>query len=90
VNTAQPAVADNTVYHPEEGRDFPFIVDGKEYLSLEPLITGAEIMQRAGIPPEVGLIEIQQDGTQRPVPPSEFVDLKRPHRFRHPPRFARG
>lgn len=76
--------------HPEVGRGFPFIVDGKEFISERPRITGAQIMERAGIPLEVGLIEIAPDGTQHPVKADEVIDLNEPHRFRHPPRFGRG
>lgn len=72
------------------GPSFPFVVDGTEYFWDKPEITGAEIMKIAGIPPEVGLIEIEGDGIQRPVPASETIDLNQPHRFRRPPRFKRG
>ena len=69
---------------------FPFIVDGQEFISERPHITGTQIMERAGIPPEAGLIEIAEDGTQFPVKPDEIIDINRPHRFRRPPRFGRG
>jgi len=90
MTTAQTPAAPSAAEHLEAAREFPFIVDNQEYLSRHPRITGAEIMQRAGISAETGLIEIAPDGTQHPVPPSEEIDLNRPHRFRHPPRFARG
>jgi hypothetical protein len=89
MSTAEAAVAASSAT-PESRHEFPFIVDGKEYVSHQCYLTGAEIMQRAGIPAEAGLIEIAQDGTQYPVPADKVVDLKEPHCFRHPPRFARG
>jgi hypothetical protein len=90
VSTDQVAVAESAANHVEAEREFPFIVDNKEYFSRAARLTGAEIMQRAGIPSEAGLIEIGPDGTQHPVQPDQVIDLNRPHRFRHPPRFARG
>jgi hypothetical protein len=57
---------------------------------VSPKITGLEIMERAGIPVDVGLIEIREDGVQRTVAPDEIIDLNEPHRFRRPPRFKRG
>lgn len=69
---------------------FPYLVDGKEFISVSPKITGLEIMERAGIPVDVGLIEIGEDGVQRTVAPDEIVDLNQPHCFRRPPRFKRG
>ena len=89
MSTAETIVAASPAMQ-ESRHEFPFIVDGKEYVSHERYLTGAEIMQRACIPAEAGLIEIAQDGTQHPVPTDKVVDLKEPHRFRHPPRFARG
>ena len=90
MTTVQTPVAPTAAEHPEASHEFPFIVDNQEYLSRDAHITGAAVMQRAGIPLETGLIEISPDGTQHPVPPQEVIDLNRPHRFRHPPRFARG
>lgn len=86
--TATSSVAPST--HPEPHPGFPYIVDGKEFISASPKITGREIMDRAGIPVDVGLIEIGEDGVQRTVAPDEIVDLNVPHRFRRPPRFKRG
>ena len=82
--------SEHTSKHPDTGQGFPFIVDGKEFISERPRLTGAQIMERAGIPPEVGLFEIAEDGTQHPVKPDDIVELNRPHRFRRPPRFGRG
>jgi hypothetical protein len=87
IGTASDEIAQK---HSGREHGFPYLVDGKEFISESPKITGLEIMERAGIPPAVGLIEIGPDGVQRPVPTDEIVDLNQPHRFRRPPRFKRG
>jgi hypothetical protein len=69
---------------------YSYFVDGKEFFSSQAKISALEIMQTAGIPPEVGLIEIGDDGVQRSVGRDEVIDLKDGKRFRRPPRFKRG
>lgn len=73
----------------ETGKFFTFFVDGKEFRVDEP-ITAAQIMQLAGIPVEAGLLIIEDDGTQRQVPPDEVFDLEPGRRFKKAPRFKRG
>ncbi len=72
------------------GKFFTFFVDDREFHIEQPTITGAEIMALAGIPLEVGLQLIEEDGTQRPVPPEEVIELKPGRRFKKAPRFKRG
>ena len=72
------------------GKLFIFFVDDIEFHVGAPTITGAEIMNMAGIPLEVGLVVIEEDGTQRPVPPDEVIELKPGRRFKKAPRFKRG
>ena len=72
------------------GKLFIFFVDDNEFRIGAPTITGAEIMKLAGIPAEVGLVLIEEDGTQRPVPPDEMIELKPGRRFKKAPRFKRG
>ncbi len=55
------------------GKVFTFFVDDREFHVDEPVITGARIMEVAGIPVEAGLNLIEEDGTQRPVRPEEGV-----------------
>lgn len=74
----------------ETGKFFTLFVDGAEYRVSESTITGAEIMRLAGIPLEVGLLLIDDDGTQRQVAPDEEVVLKPGRRFKKAPRFKRG
>lgn len=74
----------------ESGQFFTFFVDGKEFRVDDPVITGAEIMRLAGIPLEVGLLVIEEDGTQRQVGPQEAFELKPGRRFKKAPRFKRG
>ena len=74
----------------QRGKVYTFFVDDREFQIREPSITGAQIMEMAGIPVEVGLNVIEEDGTQRPVGPGEEIELKPGHRFKKAPRFKRG
>ena len=73
-----------------EGKFLTIFVDGVEFHIEEPTITGGEIMDLAGIPREVGLILVLEDGTQIPVAEDEVVELKPGRRFKKAPRFIRG
>ena len=72
------------------GKFFTIFVDGVEFHIEEPTITGGEIMDLAGIPREVGLIMVLEDGTQISVADDEVVELKPGRRFKKAPRFVRG
>lgn len=72
------------------GKFFTLIVDGKEFHVETDTITGAEIMELAGIPLEVGLIQILEDGTQVSVAATDVIELKPGRRFKKAPRFVRG
>lgn len=72
------------------GHSYTLFVDGFEYRVDEPTITGGEIMELAGISRDVGLVLILEDGTQRPVPADEVIELKPGRRFKKAPRFKRG
>jgi len=74
----------------EQGKFYTFFVDDREFRVNEPVITGAEIMDLAGIAQSVGLILIEDDGTQRQIQPDEQVELKPGRRFKKAPRFKRG
>lgn len=65
-------------------------VDGEEYELHRDEITGGEIMDLAGIPRDQGLLEILDDGTQRPVGIDEEIELKPGKRYKKRPRFKRG
>ena len=73
-----------------KGKFFTIFVDGKEFRLEQPTITGGEIMDLAGIPREVGLILILEDGTQVQVREDEVIELKPGRRFKKAPRFKRG
>jgi hypothetical protein len=73
-----------------QGPFYAFFVDGEELRIDEPTITGGKIMDLAGIPREVGLILLVDDGTQRTVDPDEVFELKPGRRFKRAPRFKRG
>jgi hypothetical protein len=79
---------------PEEGgptkADFVYEVDGIEYHSDRPKLTGAEIMAAAGIPLAEGLVQLLPDGTTVTVAPTEEVHLVPDAQFKRRPRFKRG
>lgn len=72
------------------GKFYTLFVDNVEYRVDKANLTGAEIMDLAGIPKEVGLILIEEDGTQVQVRPDDVVELKPGRRFKKAPRFIRG
>jgi hypothetical protein len=74
----------------EHGKFFTFFVDDREFTVHEAVITGARIMELADIPQLVGLILLEDDGTQRVVKPEEQIELKPGRRFKKAPRFKRG
>lgn len=78
-------------YGHEGHESFEFFVDDKPYSWPKLEITGAEIMEVAGIPPADGLLLCLEDGTQRRVEADEELKLLgRGPQFRKPPRFKRG
>lgn len=75
----------------KDGKFFTYFVDDKEFRTEKNQITGGEIMDKAGIPREVGLIQILEDGTQQQVGEDEVIVFKGPgRRFKKAPRFKRG
>lgn len=73
-----------------QGPFYTVFVDDVEYHFDHTPVTGGEIMDAAGIPYEVGLLLIQEDGTQVPVAVDDEIDLKPGRRFKKAPRFKRG
>ena len=74
----------------QHGIPFIFFVDDREFTVHQSTITGSQIMDLAGIPQEVGLIEILADGTQQTVPADKVIELKPGQAFKKAPRFKRG
>ena len=74
----------------QHGPFYTFFVDDREFRIEEPTITGGEIMDLAGIPREVGLLLILEDGTQEIVGADQVIELKPGRRFKKAPRFKRG
>ena len=72
------------------GKFYTLFIDDKEYHVEKSELTGAEIMDLGGIPHELGLILIEEDGTQVQVREDEVIDLKPGRRFKKAPRFKRG
>jgi len=73
-----------------EGKFFTLFVDDKEFHVEESTLTGAQIMDLAGIPLEVGLILILEDGSQVQVKETDVIELRPGRRFKKAPRFRRG
>ena len=69
---------------------FTFFVDDRQFQVESETITGLEIMNLAGIPREVGLLFIAEDGSQVSVQPEEVITLERCKHFKKAPRFRRG
>ncbi len=69
---------------------YTLFVDEKEYTVDKPELTGAEIMNLAEIPFSDGLIQIEEDGTQKQIHETDIVELKPGRRFKKAPRFKRG
>ena len=69
---------------------FTLLVDDTEYQVHEATLSGGQIMDLAGIPRDVGLVLIEDDGTQRTVPVDEVIELQPGRRFKRAPRFKRG
>lgn len=72
------------------GKFYTLFIDGVEYHVDKPQLTGAEIMDLGNIPYDVGLLLIQEDGTQVQVAEDEVIELKPGRRFKKAPRFVRG
>lgn len=72
------------------GPFFTVFVDDIEYRFDHSPVTGGEIMDASGIPYEVGLLLLNEDGSQVQIQPDEEIDLKPGRRFKKAPRFKRG
>jgi hypothetical protein len=70
--------------------EFVYEVDGIEYHSDRPKLTGAEIMAAAGIPVAEGLVQLLPDGTTVTIAPNQEVHLVPDPQFKRRPRFKRG
>ena len=85
-------VVDNI--EPGNGRDRkpPYVleVDGVDLGYDGPTITGAEIMELAGIPLADGLVQIPPDGERKTILPDDIVHLAPRSQFKWRPRFKRG
>ena len=74
----------------EHSKFYTFFVDDQEFQIHDETITGGEIMDLAGIPREIGIVLLNEDGTQRPIGADEVIELKPGRRFKKAPRFKRG
>ena len=81
-------------HHPSEltphGPFFTIFIDDRELDVKDPVLTGGQIMDLAGIPRNTGLLLILEDGTQQSVAIDESFDIKPGQRFKKAPRFKRG
>lgn len=75
----------------KSGKFYTFFVDGTEHHTEQPQLTGGEIMDIAGIPRAIGLVQILEDGSQQQVSENEVIEFTGPgRRFKKAPRFKRG
>ncbi len=74
----------------EKGKFHTFFVDGKEFRTEKEQLTCLEIMEIAGVPRELGLLTILEDGTEESCPEDELIELKPGRRLKTAPRFKRG
>lgn len=73
------------------GKFYTFFVDGKEFRTDQPSLTCGQIMDLAGIPRSVGLVQVLDDGTEQACPENEVITFEGPgRRFKKAPRFKRG
>jgi hypothetical protein len=79
----------STATEAREG-DFTLFVDSAEFRVTESHLTGAQVMDLAGISRDGGLILVEDDGTQIQIGPEEVVELRPGRRFKKAPRFVRG
>lgn len=76
--------------HEGKGKTYTLFIDDKEYEVKKPSLSGAEIMDLGGIPHNIGLVQILEDGSQVQVKATDVIELKPGHRFKKAPRFRRG
>jgi len=69
---------------------YVYDVDDTTYEYDHPVITGAQIMQSAGIPTTEGMIRILPDGSRESVDADDEVHLVSGLQFKRRPRFKRG
>jgi hypothetical protein len=69
---------------------YVYDVDDTTYEYDQTTITGAQIMQSAGIPTTEGLIRILPDGTRESVNAYDEIHLVSGIQFKRRPRFKRG
>jgi hypothetical protein len=75
----------------EGGKFYTFFVDGTEFRSEQPSLTCGQIMDLAGVPRNVGLVQILEDGTEQSCSENEVITFEGPgRRFKKAPRFKRG
>lgn len=83
-------IQQNQQHNAKPGPFYTFFVDDREFHIEKPTITGGEIMDLAGIPRNVGLVLILEDGTQQTVGVGDEIELRPGRRFKKAPRFNRG
>ncbi len=74
----------------EHNKFYTVFVDDVEYRFDHTPITGGEVMDVAGIPHSIGIVIINEDGSQTQVGATDEVDLEPGRRFKKAPRFKRG
>ncbi len=74
----------------QQGKKFYFWVDGVEYIVDRESITVAEIKETGGVPADLPLLLLNDDGTEELLQDDMVIELKPGRRFARAPRFKRG
>jgi len=74
----------------EHGPKFHFWVDGVEHVVYEESLTVAQIKQIGGVPADLPLLLLHDDGSEEQLADDQVIELKPGRRFARAPRFKRG
>jgi len=77
-------------HNEEHGPKYHFWVDGVEHVVHQETLTVAEIKAIGGVPADLPLLLLHDDGTEEVLRDDETVELKPGRRFARAPRFKRG
>jgi len=74
----------------EHGPKYHFWVDGVEHVVHEESLTVAQIKQIGGVPADLPLLLLHEDGSEEQLADDQVIELKPGRRFARAPRFKRG
>jgi hypothetical protein len=73
-----------------EGPKYFVNIEGHDYEWSKNTITVAEIRTLGGLPADQGVVQEDQDGTERTLAANETITLQPGHRHGRAPRYKRG